>query len=72
LAVVGVDPNGKAAELGFQQGDIILKAGSRAVSSPEDLAAAMAEAKAAGHKNALVMVKRDQADRFVALPVAAG
>ncbi len=72
LTVVGVDPNGKAAELGVQQGDIILKAGSRAVSSPEDLAAAMSEAKAAGHKNALVMVKRDGSDRFVALPVAVG
>jgi len=26
LAVIGVDPSGKAAQLGFQQGDIILKA----------------------------------------------
>src|SRR5215467_7626538 len=59
LVVVGVDPNGKAAELGFQQGDIILKAGNRAVTSPGDLAAAMSEAAAAGRKNTLIMVKRD-------------
>jgi serine protease Do len=70
LAVVGVDPNGKAAELGFQQGDIILKAGTRDVSKPDDLAAAMSDAKAAGRKNTLVMVKRDKADRYVAVPVA--
>jgi serine protease Do len=69
LVVVGVDPNGKAAELGFQQGDIILKAGNRAVASPGDLAAAMSEAAAAGRKNTLVMVKRDQAQHYVAVPV---
>jgi serine protease Do len=34
LAVVSVDPSGKAAELGFQQGDVILRAGNRAVSRP--------------------------------------
>jgi serine protease Do len=72
LAVVGIDPNGKAAELGFQLGDIILKAGNRPVSSLDDLAAAVSEAKAAGHKHTLVMVERDHVDRFVALPVAAG
>jgi len=70
LVVVGVDPNGKAAELGFQQGDIILKAGNRAVMSPGDLAAAMSEAAAAGRKNTLIMVKRDQAQHYVAVPVA--
>ena len=70
LAVVGVDPSGKAAELGFQQGDVILKAGNRAVSSPGDLTAAISEAAAAGRKNTLVMVKRDKAQHYVAVPVA--
>jgi serine protease Do len=69
LAVVSVDPNGKAAELGFQQGDIILKAGSRIVSSLGDLTDGMSEAAAAGHKNTLVMVKRDEARHYVAVPV---
>ena len=72
LAVVGVDPNGAAAELGFQQGDVILKAGGKIVSTAGDLTAAISEAKAAGRKNTLVMVKRDQASRYVAVPVAAG
>src|SRR5262249_54272342 len=70
LAVVGVDPNGKAAELGFQQGDIILKAGNKTISRAEDLRTAMSEAAAAGHKNTLVMIKRDQAQHYVAVPVA--
>jgi serine protease Do len=72
LAVISVDPNGKAAELGFQEGDVILKAGDRTISRPEDLKSAMAAAKAAGRKNTLVLVKRDQSDRYVAVPVAVG
>jgi serine protease Do len=67
LAVVGVDPTGKAAELGIQQGDIILKAGDRALSSPGDLTAAISEAAAAGGKSTLVIVKRDQARHYVAV-----
>jgi serine protease Do len=70
LAVVGVDPNGKAAELGFKQGDIILKAGNRDMSSFADLTAAMSEAAAGGRKNTLVMIKRDQAQHYVAVPTA--
>jgi serine protease Do len=72
LAVVNVDPNSKAAELGFQEGDIILKAGDKTLSRPEDLTSAMDAAKAAGRKNALFLVKRDQTDRYVAVPVAVG
>jgi serine protease Do len=51
LMVLGVDPSGKAAELGFQQGDVILRAGNKAVSSSGDLTAAISEAAAAGRKN---------------------
>jgi serine protease Do len=69
LAIVGIDPDGKAAETGLQRGDVIEKAGSRDLTSPADLRAAMAEAKAAGRKHVLVRVSRDQTDRFVALPV---
>ena len=70
LAVVGVDPSGKAAELGFQQGDIILKVGNKNISGHGDLTAAMSEAAASGRKNTLVMVKRDQAQHYVAVPTA--
>jgi serine protease Do len=69
LAVINVDPGSKAAELGFQPGDVILKAGNKDLTSPADLQAAMTEAKAAGRKNTLVMVSRDHTDRYVAVPV---
>jgi serine protease Do len=68
LAVVGVDPEGKAAELGVREGDVIVKAGGKPVASADDLAAAMAQSKAEGRKSTLVLVKRDKADVFVALP----
>ena len=69
LVIVNVDPNGKGAELGFQQGDVILKAGSKDLTDAADLTAAMSEAKAAGRKSTLVMVSRDHSDRYVAVPV---
>jgi serine protease Do len=72
LVVVGVDPKGRAAQLGFQKGDIILKAGSRMVSSAQDLTSAFSEAAAVGRKNTLVMFKRDQAQHYVAIPVSVG
>src|SRR5262249_50197334 len=69
LPVVDVDPSSKAAERGLEPGDIIHKAGGKHLANPADLSAAMTEAKTAGRKHILVMVSRDQTDRYVALPV---
>ena len=62
----------KAAEIGFQEGDVILKAGSKEMSRPGDFKAAMSEAKSAGKKNMLVLLKRGAAMAYVAVPVAMG
>jgi serine protease Do len=72
IAVLGVNANSKAAEIGFQEGDVILKAGNKEISQPGDFKAAMAEAKAAGKKNVLVLLKRGAAVSHVAVPVAIG
>ena len=72
LAVLDVDANGKAAELGFQEGDVILKAAGKELSRPDELKAAMSEAKAAGKKSMLVLVKRGTAVSYMAVPVAKG
>ena len=72
LAVLDVDANGKAAELGFQQGDVILKAGGKELSRPDDLKTAMSETKAEGRKSMLVLVKRGAAVSYMAVPVAKG
>jgi serine protease Do len=68
LAVTGIDPSGRAAELGLQEGDVIVKAGGKAIASEGDLTAVMAQSKAAGRKSTLVMVKREKGEIFVALP----
>jgi len=72
LAVLGVNANSKAAEIGFQEGDVILKAGNKEISRPDDFKAAMSEAKAAGKKNVLVLLKRGAALSHIAVPVAIG
>ena len=72
LAVLGVNANSKAAEIGFQEGDVILKAGNKEISRAEDFKAAMSEAKAAGKKNVLVLLKRGTAVSHIAVPVAIG
>jgi len=72
LAVLGVEANSKAAEIGFQEGDVILKAGSKEMSLPGDFKAAMSEAKSAGKKNMLVLLKRGGTTSFLAVPVAIG
>jgi serine protease Do len=72
LAVVSVDADSKAAEAGFQAGDVILKAGGKDLSRADDLKAAMADAKAAGRKNALFLVKRGPAVSYMAVPITVG
>ena len=72
LAVTDVDPNGHGMELGFVAGDIILQAGGNDVSQPEEFTRAMNEAKASGKRHALLLVKREGKQLFVAVPVATG
>ena len=72
LAVVGVEPGGKAAEAGLAEGDIILKVGEEPVNNPGDLRHALTEAKQAGHKNALALIKRKGDQQFIALPANVG
>jgi serine protease Do len=72
LAVLSVDPEGRAAELGLSEGDVILKAGGKAVSTPDDLEAAFAAAAAQGKGHAFLLVKRERIERYVAVPVAVG
>lgn len=72
LAVISVDPDGKAAEAGLKAGDIILKAGNKSVSTTAELVSALDNAKNKGRSRALILIKRDTAEQFVAVPVATG
>lgn len=70
LVVKSVDPEGVAADKGLAAGDIITEAGQQAVASLADLTDRIDEARDAGRKSLLVLIRRAGEPRFVALPIA--
>jgi serine protease Do len=67
LVITDVDPSGVAADAGLQPGDIVKKVNGQEVQSVADLRSALATRKDAP---ALVLVSRNGATVFVALPHA--
>lgn len=72
LVVTDVDPDSDAADRGIQVGDVITAVNSQEVTGPNDVSKAMADAAKAGRKSVLVQISRDDANRFIALPVDKG
>ena len=58
LVVQSVDPAGAAADKGLSAGDVITEAGQQPVTSLADLQARIKEARDAGRKSLLMMVRR--------------
>ncbi len=71
VVVSDVDPNGQAAEVGLQAGDVILSVGGSDVSTPADVEKKVADAKAEGLKAVRLRVKSGDRTQFVALTFAA-
>jgi serine protease Do len=69
LAVTKVDVASEAYTKGMREGDVITEAGQQKVARLEDLTARVAEAKEAGRKSLLLLVRREGDPRFVALSV---
>ena len=69
VAVVGVDPNGPAAERGIKTGDVILDVAGKAVANTAEVSKALSDARTAGKNTVLLRVKTAEATRFVALPI---
>ena len=69
VVVTAVDPNGVAAEHGFQVGDVILDVSGKTVSSPADVRKQLADARKEGKHTLLFRVKSNEGTRFVALPL---
>jgi serine protease Do len=69
VVVTGVDPEGSAAELGFQSGDVIVDIGGKAVGDASDVRKALFEARSQGKHAVLMQVKTADATKFVALPI---
>jgi serine protease Do len=69
VVVTAVDPNGVAADHGFQVGDVILDVGGKSVSNPADVRKQLADARKDGKHALLFRVKSGEGTRFVALPL---
>jgi serine protease Do len=69
VAVVGVAPGSPAAERGIQPGDVIVRAGQKQVSRPEEVAEAVNTAREKGQKSVVVLVQRRQGAQFVPIPL---
>jgi serine protease Do len=69
VAVLGVDPNGPAAQRGIKTGDVILDVGGKAVAKVDDVRHALREAHNSGKHDVLMRVKAADGMHFVAVPV---
>jgi serine protease Do len=69
VVVVAVDPEGPAAEQGFERGNVILDVAGKPVANASDVRKALADAKSQGKHQVLMRVKMGDATRFVALPL---
>jgi serine protease Do len=69
VVVTAVNPNGVAADHGFQVGDVILDVGGKPVSTPADVRKQLADARKEGKHALLFRVKSNDGMRFVALPL---
>ncbi|MCE8514465.1 DegQ family serine endoprotease [Ruegeria pomeroyi] len=67
LAIVAVDETSEAFEKGLRTGDVITEAGQQKVATLADLETRIDEAREAGRKSLLLLVRRGGEPRFVAL-----
>ncbi len=72
VTIQGMKSDSDARQKGLQPGDVIMRAGDRKTASPDDVSAAVAEARKAGHTSVLLMVERAGRKTFVPLKVGEG
>ncbi|MDX1576284.1 MAG: Do family serine endopeptidase, partial [Kiloniellales bacterium] len=69
VLITDVESDSWAARKGLRRGDVIVQAGLEPVSSPSEVAAAVESAKKADRKAVLVLISREEEERFVTLPL---
>ncbi|MEQ9695749.1 Do family serine endopeptidase [Shimia sp. SDUM112013] len=69
LVVTNVDESSKAFEKGLRAGDVLTEASQQKLTSVSDLEKRISEAKEAGRKSLLLLVRRGGEPRFVALNI---
>jgi serine protease Do len=69
VVVIGIDPEGRATDVGIEAGDIILEVSGKAVHTPDDISDALNEARSGGRQAALMRLRSGNTMRFVAVPL---
>ena len=69
LVVREVDETSNAYEKGLRAGDLITEAGQQKVAAITDLEERIEDAREAGRKSILLLIRRQGEPRFVALPI---
>ena len=67
LAVAAVAEDSEAFEKGLRQGDVITEAGQRKIETLGDLETRVEEAREAGRRSILLLIRREGEPRFVAV-----
>lgn len=70
LLVTGVEEGSDAEEKGLAPGDVIVEVGQEMLSAPRELRDRIKAAEEAGRNSILLLVRRDDAPRFVALTLS--
>jgi serine protease Do len=69
VVITDIEQGSWAARRGLRPGDVIVQAGQSEVTSPSEVAAAVELAKQDHRKAVLVLISREQEERFVTLPL---
>jgi serine protease Do len=69
VMIVGVEPNGPAAQQGLRAGDVIVQVGARAVEHADQVVELVRDAAEAKRNAVLLLVARGEDSRFVAVPL---
>jgi serine protease Do len=69
VVVIDADPEGRAADLGIEAGDVIVEVSGKAVHTPDDISNTLNEARRGGRQVTLMRIKSANTVRFIALPV---
>ena len=72
VVIVDIDPDGRAAEKGLKAGDVILSVSNVPVSTPDDVADAIATAKERGRGAVDMLVRSGNRQRYVAIRMKKG
>jgi len=69
VIITDIDPDSEAAAKGLDVGDVIVQVSGRSVDTPADIEKSIKAAKSSNRKAVLLLVKKEDQQRFVALPI---